>query len=309
MPHGLDPAIDVVDLSRRFGSRVAVEALSFAVGPGEILALLGPNGAGKTTTLRVLAGLLSPTTGRVTVGGVVRGPGSAGPIPGGGVGLLTETPGLWDRLSVETNLLTYARLYGVSDARSAVRRVLDRLGLADRGRDLAAVLSKGLRQRVALARALLHRPPVLLLDEPTSGLDPASAKDVRDIVTGLRLDGVATLLCTHNLTEAEQLADRIGIVKTRLLAMGTAAELRGSHGEAATIVVDVEGEAAPWRPVVDGVLSELVMVGSRIVGRLTPAAAVPDIVAALVQAGARVRSVHAEAPTLEQVYLSLVGSR
>jgi ABC-2 type transport system ATP-binding protein len=225
------------------------------------------------------------------------------------VGFLTETPALWDRLSVETNLLTYARLYGVADPMSAVRRALARLGLADRGRDLAAVLSKGLRQRVALARALIHRPRVLLLDEPTSGLDPASAKDVRDIVTDLRRDGVATLLCTHNLTEAEQLADRIGIVNTRLLALGTAAELRGSPREAATIVVDVEGDAARWRQIADGRVTGVAIDGGRITGQVAPGAEVADVVAALVRAGARVRSVRTEARTLEQVYLSMVGAR
>ena len=215
------PAIDVRGLTRRFGARVAVEDVSFSVAAGEIVALLGPNGAGKTTTLRMLAGLLAPTSGGGSIAGVPLTATTDAALRAR-VGLLTETPGLWDRLTVWTNLVTYARLYGVADAPARVRAVLDRLGLADRAGDVAAVLSKGLRQRVALARALLHAPPVLLLDEPTSGLDPAAARDVRRLVTGLARDGAAMVVCTHNLAEAEALAGRIGILKTRLLAFDTA---------------------------------------------------------------------------------------
>jgi ABC-2 type transport system ATP-binding protein len=214
-------AIDARGLTRRFGARVAVADVTLDVAAGEIVALLGPNGAGKTTTLRMLAGLLAPTSGSGTVAGV---PLTATPDAAlrASVGLLTETPGLWDRLTVWTNLLTYARLYGVSDPPARVRAVLDRLGLGDRAGDVTAVLSKGLRQRVAIARALLHAPPVLLLDEPTSGLDPAAARDVRRLVTDLARDGAAIVVCTHNLAEAEALAGRIGILKTRLLAFDTA---------------------------------------------------------------------------------------
>ena len=217
----LPPLIDARGLTRRFGTRVAVEDVTLTVAAGEIVALLGPNGAGKTTTLRMLAGLLAPTSGGGSVAGV---PLTAAPDAElrARVGLLTETPGLWDRLSVWTNLLTCARLYGVSDAAARVRAVLDRVGLADRASDVTAVLSKGLRQRVAIARALLHAPPVLLLDEPTSGLDPAAARDVRRHIVELARDGAAVIVCTHNLGEAEALADRIAILKTRLLAVDTA---------------------------------------------------------------------------------------
>jgi ABC-2 type transport system ATP-binding protein len=218
---GGPPPIDARGLTRHFGARVAVEDVSFAVAAGEIVALLGPNGAGKTTTLRMLAGLLAPTNGGGSVGGVPLSP-TADAALRARVGLLTETPGLWDRLTVWTNLLTYARLYGVADAPGRVREVLGRLGLADRTGEVAAVLSKGLRQRVAIARALLHAPPVLLLDEPTSGLDPAAARDVRRLVADLARDGAAIVVCTHNLAEAELLAGRIGILKTRLLAFDTA---------------------------------------------------------------------------------------
>ena len=131
------------------------------------------------------------------------------------IGLLTEAPGLWERLSVRFNLLTYARLQGVADPGGAVAIALDQVQLSDRADDLAGKLSKGLKQRVALARAILHQPPVVLLDEPTAGLDPASARHVRDLILAMRTDGRAVLVSTHNLAEAEELADRIAVLKTR----------------------------------------------------------------------------------------------
>jgi len=221
--------IDVHRLTKTFGDRTAIEDLTLAVAAGEIVALLGPNGAGKTTTLRLLAGLLAPSSGHGLVAGVPL-VGGDGPTLRGRVGLLTETPGLWDRLTITANLVTYARLHGVVGAEARVREVLAEFGLADRAGEVTAVLSKGLRQRVALARALLHAPAVLLLDEPTSGLDPAAARDVRRTITRLAAAGSAVVVCTHDLREAETLATRIGLVQGRLLALGTAAGLGVGRG-------------------------------------------------------------------------------
>lgn len=300
-------AIDASHVSRRFGTREAVHDVTFTAAYGETLVLLGPNGAGKTTTLRMLAGLLTPTSGRALVGGVDVASASDASRLRARIGLLTEVPGLWDPLSVELNLLTYARLHGLSEPVAAVRRALDRLQLGDRAHDAAATLSKGLRQRVALARTLLHAPRVVLLDEPTSGLDPAAAKDVRDVVGGLRRDGAAVVVCTHNLAEAEQLADRIGVVKSRLLALASAADLKSGAGAAAPLVVEVEGDAAAWRPLVAAWGDEIMAEGSRLRLRLARAGTTPDVVATLVGAGARVTAVHQEPPSLEQIYLALVG--
>lgn len=301
-------AIEVAHVSRSFGAREAVQDVTFAVGYGETLVLLGPNGAGKTTTLRMLAGLLVPTSGRATVAGVdVASPAEATRLRAQ-IGLLTEVPGLWDRLSVELNLLTYARLHGVAAPAAAVHRALDRLGIAGRGRDVAATLSKGLRQRVALARALIHGPRVVLLDEPTSGLDPEAAKDVRDVIRTLRSDGAAVVVCTHNLAEAEQLADRIGVVKTRLLAVETADALRARAGlESPRLVIDVEGDAVVWRGQLAPWADEVTVAGPRMRLRLRRGGATPDVVASLVGAGARVVAVQQEQPSLEQAYLALVG--
>ena len=273
-------------LTRTFGERIAVRDLSLAVGAGEIVSLLGPNGAGKTTTLRMLAGLILPTTGRIAINRVELSAATAGVVRRA-VGLLTEAPGLWERLSVRANLLTYARLHGLDHPGRRVDEVLTQVDLSDRAADTAGKLSKGLKQRVAIARALVHEPPVVLLDEPTSGLDPASARDMRDLILGLKNAGRAVLVCTHNLAEAEELSDRIAILKTELLACDSPDNLRrakpGLH-----VRIETEGAEAQSIPIRD--LSEI-----------------PDIVDRLVASGARIVSVIPQRRSLEDVYLDLVG--
>ena len=151
-------------LSRRFGNRLAVDGLSLEVGAGEIVSLLGPNGAGKTTTFRMLAGLLPPSAGSISIGGTALTPDTADAVRSR-VGLLTEAPGLWDRLSVRWNLRTYARLHGVAADGARVDAVMSAVGIDDRADERVGALSKGLQQRVALARALVHDPPLVLLDD------------------------------------------------------------------------------------------------------------------------------------------------
>jgi ABC-2 type transport system ATP-binding protein len=276
-------------LTRLFDDRVAVRDVSLAMNAGEIVALLGPNGAGKTTTMRMIAGLIMPTSGRVAIGGVQISATNGGQARAM-VGLLTEAPGLWERLSVRLNLLTYARLHSVSDPDHTVSRVLRQVDLLDRAGESAGRLSKGLKQRVAIARALLHEPSVLLLDEPTSGLDPASARHVRDLIVSLRSAGRAVLVSTHNLSEAEELADRIAILKTSLVAFDTPAALRSARG-GARLVIDVEGSPEP------------------LTFAIATAAEVPDIVSRLVGEGKRITRVVTDDRSLEEAYLDLVEER
>jgi ABC-2 type transport system ATP-binding protein len=294
-------------LTRLFDGRVAVQNLSIEVAAGEIVSLLGPNGAGKTTTLRMLAGLLPPSAGRIVINHTEVSPTSADGARRS-VGLLTETPGLWERLSVRRNLLTYARLQGVDPPGRRVDEALALVDVAGRADDLAGQLSKGLKQRVALARALLHRPPVVLLDEPTSGLDPANARLVRDLILRLRDEGRAVLVSTHNLAEAEELSDRVAILKTRLLAVDRPAALRAAT-TGARVTIDTEGEGAVWLDAAASVAGRAAVQasGSRLTVHLTSGARVPDLVAALVASGARVVRVAPDERTLEQVYLDLVG--
>ena len=297
--------VDVRGIAKRFAARTALEGLTLQVHAGEVVALLGPNGAGKTTALRILAGVLAPSAGDGSVAGVRL---DGGPLHDlrARVGLLTEAPGLWDRLTVRANLLTYARLYGVPAAAARVDAVLAQLGLSARAHDPAGVLSKGLRQRVALARALLAEPAVLLLDEPTSGLDPDAARTVRDLVRDARRHGTAVLLSTHQLDEADALADRIAVLQRTLLALDTPANLRTRLAGQPRVVITVDGPAAPGRAALTAVAAEVDAEGARLELALMPGREVPDAVAALVAAGARIRTVGERAASLEDAYLALV---
>jgi len=219
--------IEAHNLTKRFGAFTAVDDLSLNVAEGEILALLGPNGAGKTTTVRMLASILRPTSGWARVAGFDVA--TEAHSVRHAIGLLTESPGLYMRM----NALEYLEFYGElhhMDRRECRRRaedLLNRFGLGDAvGRPLGAY-SKGMKQKVAIVRAMLHDPQMLFLDEPTSAMDPHSAKQVRDAIADLRMLGRTVLICTHNLTEAEMLADRIAIVRRgRMVAGGTAAQLK-----------------------------------------------------------------------------------
>ncbi|HMF39117.1 MAG TPA: ABC transporter ATP-binding protein [Polyangia bacterium] len=230
------PAVEVDSLSKDFGATAAVAELSFAIAPGEIYGLLGPNGAGKTTTLRILAGILLPTRGRVRVAGLDV---AAEPL---GVrqhlGFLTNTTGLYPRLSGRELLDYFARLHGLDRDAAATRiatlaRALELDGFFDRR---CESLSTGERQRLSIARAVLHDPAVLVLDEPTAGLDVLASHFLRDFVRAERARGKAVVFSTHYLAEAELLCDRIGLLhRGRLLAEGTPAALRAAAGGAPSL--------------------------------------------------------------------------
>ncbi|HZP48449.1 MAG TPA: heme ABC exporter ATP-binding protein CcmA [Vicinamibacterales bacterium] len=290
-------------LTREFGGRTAVDAVTFEVRAGEILALLGPNGAGKTTTMRMLAGLIAPTRGSVALAGVPLTR-STGAALRARIGFLTESPGLWDRLTVRENLRVYARIFGIADGESRIDRALRQFELADHASDRAAELSKGMRQKVAIARALLHDPTILLLDEPTSGLDPAIARSVRHLLEERRAAGCAVLVSTHNLDEAERLADRVAVLQQRLLAIDAPAALR-RRLTTGRLLVRVLGDPStyvaalgPERAHVDrGCLTIQLRHGEE---------ETPGVIAALVAAGAQITEVRPEMPALEDVYLRLV---
>jgi len=231
--------------------------------------------------------LILPTAGRISIDGVELSKATAGQARGN-VGLLTEAPGLWERLSVRINLLTYARLQGVVDPAASVEEALRHVELFDRASEIAGKLSKGLKQRVAIARALIHKPRILLLDEPTSGLDPASARHIRDLILGLRSEGRAILVSTHNLGEAEELSDRIAVLKTDLLAFDTPATLRKAQA-GSRVVIELEG-------------------GERREFAIDDVADIPSIVSRLVGEGARIMRVTPDQRSLEDVYLDLVGA-
>jgi ABC-2 type transport system ATP-binding protein len=285
---------------------VAVDNLSFSVEEGEVFAFLGPNGAGKTTTVRMLAALIAPTTGRAWVNGYEIGPQNQAIRQS--IGILTETPGLYDRLSAEFNLTIFARLYGVADVAGQVQKYLRMLGLWERRLDEAGSFSKGMRQKLAIARALLHEPKVLFLDEPTSGLDPEAARLVRDFIAELRTQGRTIFLCTHNLDEADRLCDRVGIFKARLLAVDTPANLR-RRVFGRRVVFHLKNVEPQWVQAMRALpfVTDAQIVDSKLVLSLDhPEEQNPIILRALVNAGAEVQFVGELRHSLEDIYLRLV---
>ncbi len=219
--------IEILGLTKHFDDFVAVEDVTLIVHPGEVLALLGPNGAGKTTTVRMLTSILAPTRGTARIAGYdVR---SQPEKVRASVGVLTEQHGLYLRMNGIEYLDFFGSLFGLSSpAREARARMLaERFGLGDVLSKRLGEYSKGMRQKLALVRAMLHDPPVLLLDEPTSAMDPHSARLVRNAIRDLRGDGRTIILCTHNLPEAEELADRIAIIRRgRIVVEGTPLQLK-----------------------------------------------------------------------------------
>jgi ABC-2 type transport system ATP-binding protein len=302
------PAVSVDRLSKRFGSRVAFEDISFEVGRGEVFGFLGPNGAGKTTAVRTLGTLIAPTAGTATVAGLPLRPENGVEIRRR-ISVMPESPGLYLRLSVIENLECFADLYELARPADRIQRALLAVDLADRARDACGTLSKGLRQRVALARALLGDPDVLFLDEPTSGLDPAAARDVHELIDGLRRRGVTIFLTTHRLDEAERLCDRVAILNGTVRMIGRPGELRDRLFAKTLTVRTLVPLADPdcvfggleavnsWRP--DGPAGYLLAVSDS-------AVAAPAATRALVAAGADVLSISESHHSLEDDYLKLI---
>ena len=306
---GRGPALVVDGLGRRFGSRVAFEGVSFEIGYGEVFGFLGPNGAGKTSTVRTLGTLLAPSEGSAIVAGFPL-------VPDNGVeirrriAIMPESPGLYTRLSVIENLECFADLYETQDPADRIDHVLRAVNMLDRAHEVCGALSKGLRQRVALARALLSHPEILFLDEPTSGLDPVASREVHELIDGLRQSGVTIFLTTHRLNEAERLCDRIAILSTTLRAIGPPKQLRDELFAKSLAVRTRAPLAEPNRvftglPCVDSWHSD--GVAGYLLAVSDPELAAPDVVRALVAAGADVLSIGEARHSLEEVYLELVN--
>jgi ABC-type multidrug transport system ATPase subunit len=220
---GRDVLVETRDLTKRYGSRtVAVDHVSLTVRRGEVYGFLGPNGAGKTTTMRMLLGLIRPTSGVASV--LDRSPGH--PESLARVGALVESPAFYPYLSGRDNLRVIARCAGVPKGR--IEETLDLVDLTDRARDKFATYSLGMKQRLGVAAALLKDPELLILDEPTNGLDPAGMADMRDLIRRLGSGERTVLLSSHLLGEVEQICDRVGVIsRGRLIAESTVEELRG----------------------------------------------------------------------------------
>ena len=221
-------AISAEDLRFSYGDHEAVKGISFDIAPGEIFGFLGPNGAGKTTTIKMLTGQLQPGGGTVRILG--REVGRDDALTQGQIGVCFEEKNLYDAMSGEENLRFFAALYGVEELDT--RALLERVGLADRGKDRVGAYSKGMRQRLMVARSILHQPMVLFLDEPTDGLDPVSSKAIRAIVREEAERGAAVLLTTHDMWEADELSHRVAFINEgRIYAIDTPESLKLQHGQ------------------------------------------------------------------------------
>ncbi|NLG41416.1 MAG: ABC transporter ATP-binding protein [Chloroflexi bacterium] len=287
---------------------VAVDDLSLEVESGEVFGFLGPNGAGKTTTVRMLTGLIRPSSGSAQVAGFELGEDDTNIRRN--VGILTESPGMYERLTAEKNLTIFANLYDVPDIEKSVNKYLSMLDLWERRHDAVGSFSKGMRQKLAVARALIHEPQILFLDEPTTGLDPEASKTVRDFVEELKNEGRTIFMTTHNLDEAERLCDRVGIFQQKLLTVDSPSNLREKmFGR--KVVFHLSEVKPEWIDLVTNIAGagNVEAVDNKLVISLQdPEASNPEIIKALVMAGAQLRFVGEIRHSLEQIYLEMVKS-
>lgn len=307
MNHTMNNAIVLQELTKSFKAVLAVDRLSLTVESGEIFGLLGPNGAGKTTTIRMLSALIGPTSGKAWVAGYQVG--KQDMEIRRNIGILTESPGMYDQLSALRNLTFYGEMYDVVDIPGQVERYLRMLGLWERRFEPVATFSKGMRQKLAIARALLHEPKILFLDEPTSGLDPEAARVVRQFIAELKEEGRTIVMCTHNLDEADRLCDRIAVFKSRLLALDTPTALRRKlFGRSVVFHLrQADPDYAQRLAQYDFVQSAEVVDNKILVNLDDPEAHNPEMVRALVEAGAEIQFVGELRQRLEDVYLQLVN--
>jgi len=305
-------AITVTDLSRRFGDFVAVDRLTFEVGQGEVFGFLGSNGAGKSTTIRMLCGLLKPTSGTATVGGI-----DVSRDPEGvkrRIGYMSQRFSLYERLTVDQNIRFFGGIYGLDRARLDARRrfVIEMAGLAGREQTLAADLAGGWRQRLALGCAILHEPPIVFLDEPTGGVDPLSRREFWSLIDHLSASGVTVLVTTHYLDEAEH-CHRVAIIHGgRLAAMGTTGELKRVFADRTIVEVQAANPVETMRlldrtPEVEktsvfGTSVHAVLQGD-------PRAVMPLLEQRLKAAGIAVTSMAVVQPSLEDVFLEVNEQR
>jgi ABC-2 type transport system ATP-binding protein len=298
--------IKTESLTKRFGDNLAVADLSLEIAKGEVFAFLGPNGAGKTTTVRMLTALIAPTDGRAWVDGYEVGKDNTNIRRQ--VGILTEAPGLYERLSAVQNLTLYAKLYEVDNVAGQVEKYLRLLGLWERRVEPVGGFSKGMKQKLAIARALLHEPPVLFLDEPTAALDPEAARTVREFVSDIKSEGRTIFLCTHNLDEADRLADRIGVMKQRLIKVDSPENLRQSlYGRRVAIQLVTVSESV--RAAVDelGFVKESNQADNTLIISLdNPEEQNPILIEHIVAAGGAIQFVKELRHSLEDIYFTLL---
>ncbi len=298
-----------MNLTKKFGDLTAVDGVTFRVEEGEVFGFLGPNGAGKTTTIRMLCCLISKTSGAARIANYEVGNDADSLKIRKIIGLVPDNVGLYDSLSAYDNLDFYGKLYKCSETqrKENIQRFLKMLGLWEKRDVVAGSFSKGMRQKLAIARALIHEPEVLFLDEPTVNLDPESSKTVREFLLELKKEKKTIFLNTHNLDEAQRVCDKIGILNTKLMAIGTPEELEQSVTGRKTIVQLERVDDAVLNAVKKLSIGKMIIDNSRLtIDVVSPEKENPAIVRAIVHAGGNVQSVIVTGSTLEDAYLKLV---
>jgi ABC-2 type transport system ATP-binding protein len=305
-------AIKAEGLTKQFDGVPAVQGVTLEVQEGEVFGFLGPNGAGKTTTVRMLCCLISKTSGEASVGGYDISKASDQVKIRKEVGVLPENVGLYEELTAYRNLDFYGEMFDcpTNQRRERIEHLLRMLDLWDKRDRPVNTFSKGMKQKVAIARALLHDPKVVFLDEPTANLDPESAKTTRDFILELKKEKRTIFLNTHNLDEAQRICDRIGVLKTSLVAVGSPDDLRKSLWGRKTVVYLVEVNERILGALNDLGVTNVERAGAnRLVIDVTdPDAENPPIVREILKAGGDVRFVTELRPTLEDIYLKLLKS-
>ena len=302
--------IHAENLTKHFGSTTAVDGISLDVAEGEVFGFLGPNGAGKTTTVRMLASLISKTSGRAEVAGCEIGNESDELKLRSRIGVLPENVGLYESSSPYENLEYFGQLHRVEPAalRSNIERLLRMMDLWEKKDVPITTFSKGMKQKVAIARTLVHDPILLFLDEPTANLDPEAAKMIRDVILGLKKEKRTIFLNTHNLDEAQRICDRVGILRTRLLTTGSPRELESRLTGNRTVVTLVHATEAIAQAVRDKLGGRRVEVSGDqlIVDVEDPDRDNPAITEAIIAAGGGIRQLAPLSTSLEEVYLRLI---
>jgi len=300
--------IKVENLTKKFASITAVDNVSFNVSEGQVFGFLGPNGAGKTTTMRMLATLIKPTEGSIFING--KTPAKDGEYIRSIIGILTETPGMYEKISAYANLDYFSSFYEIEDIRRRqnIEKFLKMFELWDRRNDLVGTYSKGMKQKLALARALVHEPKILFLDEPTAALDPESAFMVRSFIEKLKDENKTVFLCTHNLEEASNLSDVVCIIKNRIIKVSTLEELQRDKKGSNTELILLK-DAGRFADILNNMeqVSNITSGGNRIVfSAQEPGKNNPMIIRKLVESGAEIIYVNELKASLEEIYLDLI---
>ncbi len=302
-------AVAVENLTKKFGDLTAVDNLTFSVNKGEVFGLLGPNGAGKTTTIRMLCCLISTTNGNATVNGFQINSKNDAMSIRKSIGIVHDNVGLYETLTPYENLLFFGRMYETPKNRLTenIERYLKMLDIWDKRDQPVVSFSKGMKQKVAVARALVHEPEVLFMDEPTANLDPEASRVIRGIILDLRKDGKTIFLNTHNLDEAQRVCNRIGVLKTRLIAVDTPQNMERAIAQKKTTFVLEHVDDRILEAVRSKHPKGIEVEGNSLVVELSdPDRDTPDVISAIVAAGGKLKSVNEAGASLEDVYLKLV---